>query len=54
MRQIVFVRGKDGVVRALLNSCTHRGAEVCRERSGNANSFQCFYHGWTFRNERRS
>lgn len=50
-RRIVFVRGKDGVVRALLNSCTHRGAEVCRERSGNANSFQCFYHGWTFRND---
>ena len=48
-RRIVFVRGKDRVVRALLNSCTHRGAEVCRERSGNANSFQCFYHGWTYR-----
>jgi p-cumate 2,3-dioxygenase alpha subunit len=50
-RRIVFVRGKDRVVRALLNSCTHRGAEVCRERGGNANSFQCFYHGWTFRND---
>ena len=35
-RRIVFVRGKDRVVRALLNSCTHRGAEVCREKSGNA------------------
>jgi p-cumate 2,3-dioxygenase alpha subunit len=53
LRRIVFVRGKDRVVRALLNSCTHRGAEVCRERSGNANSFQCFYHGWTFSNEGR-
>jgi p-cumate 2,3-dioxygenase alpha subunit len=52
-RRIVFVRGKDGVVRALLNSCTHRGAEVCRERAGNANSFQCFYHGWTFGNDGR-
>jgi p-cumate 2,3-dioxygenase alpha subunit len=53
VRRIVFVRGKDRVVRALLNSCTHRGAEVCRERSGNANSFQCFYHGWTFANDGR-
>jgi len=52
-RKIVFVRGKDRVVRALLNSCTHRGAEVCRERAGNANSFQCFYHGWTFGNDGR-
>ena len=53
LRKIIFVRGKDRVVRALLNSCTHRGAEVCRERSGSANSFQCFYHGWTFSNEGR-
>ncbi len=52
-RRIVFVRGKDRVVRALLNSCTHRGAEVCRERSGNARGFQCFYHGWTFANDGR-
>jgi p-cumate 2,3-dioxygenase subunit alpha len=52
-RRIVFVRGKDRVVRALLNSCTHRGAEVCRERRGNAKSFQCFYHGWTFGNDGR-
>jgi p-cumate 2,3-dioxygenase subunit alpha len=52
-RRIIFVRGKDGVVRAFLNACTHRGAEVCRERSGRANSFQCFYHGWTFSNEGR-
>jgi len=51
VRKLIFVRGRDGVVRALLNSCTHRGAEVCRERRGNANSFQCFYHGWTFRND---
>jgi p-cumate 2,3-dioxygenase subunit alpha len=53
VRRVVFVRGKDRVVRALLNSCTHRGAEVCRERSGNAKSFQCFYHGWTFGNDGR-
>ena len=52
-RRVIFVRGKDGVVRALLNSCTHRGAEVCRERSGTANSFQCFYHGWTYGNDGR-
>lgn len=50
-RRVIFVRGSDGVVRALLNACTHRGAEVCRQRSGNAKSFQCFYHGWTFRND---
>jgi phenylpropionate dioxygenase-like ring-hydroxylating dioxygenase large terminal subunit len=35
-------------VRALINSCRHRGALVCREREGNARQFQCIYHGWTY------
>ncbi|MCL6636440.1 MAG: Rieske 2Fe-2S domain-containing protein, partial [Alicyclobacillus sp.] len=43
-------RGNDGVVRAFLNSCTHRGTMVCRERRGNSRTFQCFYHAWTFSN----
>src|SRR4051794_10284487 len=50
-RPLVFVRGRDGVVRALYNSCTHRGARVCRQEAGNAKSFQCFYHAWTFSTE---
>ena len=29
-RQLMFVRGSDGEVRALYNSCTHRGARVCK------------------------
>ncbi len=40
-RPIIFVRGQDGVVRALINSCRHRGAMVCRERDGNARQFFC-------------
>lgn len=50
-RPIIFVKGKDEVIRVLLNTCTHRGAIVCRKDSGNANSFQCFYHAWTFDNQ---
>ena len=50
-RPLVFVRGRDGVVRAFYNSCTHRGARVCRQDRGNAKSFQCFYHAWTFSTE---
>src|SRR6202161_3429492 len=50
-RPLVFVRGRDGLVRALYNSCTHRGARVCRQDAGNATSFQCFYHAWTFSSE---
>ena len=49
-RPLFVVRGKDGEVRAFLNSCTHRGAMVCRQDQGTAETFQCFYHGWTFNN----
>lgn len=47
-RPTVLVRGDDGVVRLLLNTCTHRGATVCRDTTGNARTFQCPYHAWTF------
>jgi len=50
-RPVILVRGTDGAVRVLLNTCTHRGAQVCREASGNAKTFQCFYHAWTFNNQ---
>ena len=49
-RPLVFVRGKDGDIRVLYNTCPHRGAIVCRRDEGNAKTFQCFYHAWTFDN----
>ncbi|MEA2624716.1 MAG: p-cumate 2,3-dioxygenase subunit alpha, partial [Candidatus Binatota bacterium] len=49
-RPLVFVRGSDGEIRALYNTCSHRGAIVCRRDEGNAKTFQCFYHAWTFDN----
>ena len=50
-RPVILARGGDGEARALLNTCTHRGALVCREASGNAKTFQCPYHAWTFSNQ---
>jgi p-cumate 2,3-dioxygenase alpha subunit len=47
-RSILFARDSKGSAVALLNTCPHRGMEVCRERKGSAKSFQCFYHGWVF------
>jgi phenylpropionate dioxygenase-like ring-hydroxylating dioxygenase large terminal subunit len=47
---VVVVRGKDGQVRVLLNRCTHRANKLCNAEKGNANSFRCPYHGWTFAN----
>jgi phenylpropionate dioxygenase-like ring-hydroxylating dioxygenase large terminal subunit len=45
---VVVLRDDDGAVHALLNSCRHRGAHVCRADSGNARHFVCPYHGWTY------
>jgi p-cumate 2,3-dioxygenase alpha subunit len=50
-RPLILARGSDGQVRALLNTCTHRGSLVCRQPSGNTKSFQCPYHAWTFSNQ---
>jgi phenylpropionate dioxygenase-like ring-hydroxylating dioxygenase large terminal subunit len=45
---VVVVREGGGEIYALLNSCRHRGAKVCRADSGNARHFVCPYHGWTY------
>ncbi len=47
-RPVIFCRDRQGEVHALLNSCRHRGAKVCRERSGNTRQFFCMYHGWSY------
>jgi p-cumate 2,3-dioxygenase alpha subunit len=51
-RPVFMVRGvKSGMVHVFHNTCTHRGAVVCRQKSGNTKVFQCFYHAWTFDSE---
>lgn len=47
---ILIVRGRDGVLRAMLNVCRHRGTRLIEEpgftklRKG----FHCIYHGWQY------
>lgn len=52
-RPILFTRDREDRFHAMLNTCPHRGATVCRERRGSASAFQCLYHGWVFGNEGR-
>ncbi|MGE3301842.1 MAG: aromatic ring-hydroxylating dioxygenase subunit alpha [Hyphomonadaceae bacterium] len=48
-RPLILATGDDGQVRAMLNTCRHRGNLVCREAKGSgAEVFRCFYHGWIF------
>ena len=48
---VVAVRDKGGQLRAFLNTCPHRGNRVCMFDAGNAASFTCSYHGWSFSTE---
>ncbi|WP_142061060.1 Rieske 2Fe-2S domain-containing protein [Pseudarthrobacter sp. B4EP4b] len=50
LRPIVVTRDRRGDLHAVFNRCAHRAATICREESGVAKSFQCPYHGWTFKN----
>lgn len=45
--KLVVVRGLDERVRVLSRVCRHRAAELISE-AGNARSFRCPYHAWTY------
>ncbi len=48
---VLLVRSDDGVLRAFLNVCSHRGTIVVAEGNGNARRFTCPYHAWTYDRE---
>jgi len=48
---VIVMRDSSGKVNAFINSCRHRGMKVCRADQGNAASFTCAYHGWTYGND---
>jgi 3-phenylpropionate/trans-cinnamate dioxygenase alpha subunit len=45
---VLVTRDRSGRIRAHLNTCRHRGFQVCQEDRGTAHRFQCRYHGWTY------
>ncbi|MGH7839540.1 MAG: Rieske 2Fe-2S domain-containing protein, partial [Candidatus Binataceae bacterium] len=47
-RAVIVIRDKSGAVNVLLNRCAHRGVQFCRVNWGNARSFTCPYHQWTY------
>lgn len=47
---VVLARGEDGVMRAFLNVCRHRGIEVLTEKGVcRRSALVCPYHNWTYR-----
>jgi phenylpropionate dioxygenase-like ring-hydroxylating dioxygenase large terminal subunit len=44
---LIVVRDREGELRALVNVCRHRGAEVV-SGEGRCTTLQCHYHAWTY------
>ncbi|MDT5014604.1 MAG: glycine betaine catabolism [Mycobacterium sp.] len=46
---VLVVRGRDDILRAFLNVCRHRGAQLCTESEGQARrNLRCPYHAWSY------
>lgn len=46
---VLVVRGKDGCLRAFLNTCRHRGAKLRDDGPGHCKArLVCPYHGWAY------
>ncbi len=45
---VLTIRGDDGVARAFVNACRHRGAPVAVDDTGCNRRFTCPYHAWVF------
>lgn len=51
---IMVQRDGDGILRAFVNSCPHKGARLAQVREGNAKIHVCPYHSWSFDSAGRS
>lgn len=47
---VILARNKEGDLHCMINSCSHRGAQLCRHKKGNKATYTCPFHGWTFNN----
>ena len=45
---VVVVKDADGEIYAFENRCAHRGALIALEKCGQADTFQCVYHAWSY------
>jgi phenylpropionate dioxygenase-like ring-hydroxylating dioxygenase large terminal subunit len=45
---VLIARGKDGLIRAFHNVCSHRASKVEWREQGTGSVFTCPYHAWTY------
>ena len=46
---VILVRDREGVLRAFLNACRHRGAKLCEGAGEAGRTIVCPYHAWSYR-----
>lgn len=46
--EAVILRVGDGTLRAYVNMCRHRGAQLLTDDAGTCRVFSCPYHGWSY------
>jgi len=51
LQPVIMTRDQKGEVHLIQNRCSHRGNRVVDVPCGNARTFTCNYHGWTFGND---
>lgn len=47
-RDILIVRGRDGLIRGFYNTCRHRGAPLTFDDRGTVSMLRCRYHSWAY------
>lgn len=47
----IITRSSDDVIRAFYNVCQHRGARLVNDSFGQASTFVCPFHSWSWRND---
>jgi len=50
---LIVVRGDDLRLRALFNSCRHRGSRICSQEEGHCGKLVCPYHQWVYERDGR-
>ena len=45
---VIVIRGDDGAIHALHNTCRHRGMRLCAADAGSLARIVCPYHQWTY------
>jgi glycine betaine catabolism A len=50
---LIIIRGDDGKLRAMHNSCRHRGSRVVSQEFGHCGKLVCPYHQWVYERDGR-